>query len=184
MNFDSWDFIIAHKGNDKVESIDLQFIDLDKLNNIRKTQTSADPNGYSVFLHLDQMYPKEKGSLFAKQFIWKPFSLEHGHYTVYISTSTGRFHEELYIEKVVDKWKYAAKVEDIDTKKSGLPVEINFFQSRWLQILRRIKNAGRRWFSDSGLNRVVATPCSVSILRKRRLLEGNLEERDIPRATC
>jgi hypothetical protein len=127
VNFDSWDFIIAHKGNDKVESIDVQFIDLDKLNSIRKTQTSAAPNEYSVFLHLDQLYPKGKGSLFAKQFIWRPFSLEHGHYTVNISTSTGRFYEELYIEKVADKWKYAAKVKDIDTKQVRLACRDKLF---------------------------------------------------------
>jgi hypothetical protein len=49
VNFDSWDFIIAHKGNDKVESIDLQFIDLDKLNNIRKPRHPRTPTGIQFF---------------------------------------------------------------------------------------------------------------------------------------
>lgn len=115
VNIDSWDFIVVHKGNEKVESIDMQLLDVDKLEHLRKVSNTIFPQEYSVFLHIDQMFPKNRGSLFAKQFIWKPFSFEHGHYTVNISTSTGRFHEELHIEKVKDKWAFAAKVEDIDS---------------------------------------------------------------------
>ena len=118
---DSWDFIVAHKGKEKVESIDVMLVDVNKLEHIQKTTAPGVgvlPQEYSVFVHIDQMFPKGRGSLFARQFLWKPFSLEHGHYRADISASTGRFHEELYIEKVNDKWKYAAKVTDIDTHDS------------------------------------------------------------------
>jgi hypothetical protein len=121
LNQDSWDFIVAHKGKEKIESIDVMFIDEDKLEHIQRTTApgvAVMPNEYSVLVHIDQMYPKGRGSLFAKQFIWKPFSLEHGHYRVDISASTGRFHEEIYIEKVNEKWQYAAKLDDIDTHET------------------------------------------------------------------
>jgi len=117
LNGDSWDFIVVHKGSEKIESIDVMFVDADRLEHIQKATApgiNVLPQEYSIFLHIDQMFPKGRGSLFAKQFIWKPFSLEHGHYRTDISASTGRFHEDLYIEKVKDKWQYAALVTDID----------------------------------------------------------------------
>jgi len=118
VNNDSWDFFVIHKGSQKVESIDLMFVDADKLDRLQKTTTPGVvvlPQEYSVFLHIDQMFPKGRGSLFAKQFIWKPFNLEHGHYRADISASTGRFHEDIFVEKVANNWKYAAKVTDTDT---------------------------------------------------------------------
>jgi hypothetical protein len=115
VNNDAWDFIVNLKGPEPVDSIEVMFRDSDKLEHLQKTSSIALPNEYSVFLRIDRMYPKGKGSLFAKQFIWKPFSLEHGHYTVEVSASSGRFHQELYIENVSGEWKYASKVADIDT---------------------------------------------------------------------
>jgi hypothetical protein len=121
VNGDTWDFIIKHEGEREVESIDLMFVDVEKLHFIQKTtppQTDVPPTEYSVLLHVDKMYPKGRGSLFAKQFIWKPFSLDHEHYTVDVSASTGRFHEDLFVEQVEGKWTNAAKVEDAETKKT------------------------------------------------------------------
>jgi hypothetical protein len=115
---DSWDFIIKHEGKQEVESIDLMFVDTDKLHDIQKSKTSALPSEYSIFLHVDKMYPKGRGSLFAKQFIWKPYIFEHEHYTAEISASTGRFHEDLFVEKVAGKWNFATKVTEIDTKRT------------------------------------------------------------------
>lgn len=121
VNGDTWDFIIRHEGEREVESVDLMFVDVEKLHFIQKTtppQTDVLPTEYSVLLHIDKMYPKGRGSLFAKQFIWKPFSLDHEHYTVDVSASTGRFHEDLFVEKVEGKWTNAAKVADVETKKT------------------------------------------------------------------
>jgi hypothetical protein len=64
------------------------------------------------------MFPKGRGSIFAKQFMWKPFSPEHGHYRIAISASIGQYQEELYIEKVSDNWKYASKLIDTETLKT------------------------------------------------------------------
>ncbi len=121
LNGDSWDFLVLHKGPQKVESIDINFVDVNKLDHLRTTtlpNVPIMPKEYSVFLHIDQMFPKGLGSFFAKQFLWKPLSVAHGHYTSDISASTGRFHEELYIERVNDEWKYAAAVTDSDTHKA------------------------------------------------------------------
>jgi len=120
VNGDTWDFIIKHEGEREVESIDLMFVDAEKLHAIQKAtppQTDVLPSEYSVLLHVDKMYPRGRGSLFAKQFIWKPYTLEHEHYTVEISASTGRFHEDLFVEKAEGKWTDAARVEEIDTKE-------------------------------------------------------------------
>lgn len=119
---DSWDFIVKHRGDKAVESIDLYFVDVDRLESIRKNtppNTPINPDQYSRFLHIDKMYPKGLESLFAKQFIWSPDTREHGHYSVDISGSTGRFHEDLFIEKTEGKNMYAsaARVEEIDTKR-------------------------------------------------------------------
>lgn len=120
VNENAWDFIIKHEGPQEVESIDLMFVDSNKLRTIQKTtppQTVVLPSQYSVFLHIDKVYPKGRGSLFAKQFIWKPESLEHEQYAIDVSASSGRFHEDLFVEQVEGKWTDAAKVQDVDTKR-------------------------------------------------------------------
>ena len=134
MNGNTWDFIVSHKGKQLVDSIDLMFEDIDKLDYLQHTTpqgVAVSPNEYSMLIHIDRMYPKGRGSLFAKQFFWKPFSLEHGHYTIDISASTGRFHQELYIEKVAGKWKYGSNVADRDKheiifacRDAGFPASI------------------------------------------------------------
>jgi hypothetical protein len=120
VNENAWDFIIKHEGSQEVESIDVMFVDSDKLRAIQKAtppQGVVLPSEYSVFLHIDKMYPKGRGSLFAKQFIWRPESLEHEHYAIDVSASTGRFHEDLFVEQTIGKWTNAAKVQDVDTKR-------------------------------------------------------------------
>jgi hypothetical protein len=121
VNNNAWDFIIKHRGDKAVESIDVLFNDVYRLEYIRKNtppNTVVNPNEWSVFFHIDKMYPKGLGSLFAKQFIWKPDSLDHGQYSLDISTSSGRFHEDLFVEKTNGKYTNAARVEEIDTKRT------------------------------------------------------------------
>jgi hypothetical protein len=112
---DSWDFIVALKGNEKIESIEILFVDMDMLEHLKTIKDSIDPKEYSVLRRYEQMFPMGRGQLFANQFIWKPYSFEHGHFRADISTSTGRFHQELYIERFQGKWVYASKITDIDT---------------------------------------------------------------------
>jgi hypothetical protein len=121
VNNNAWDFILKHRGDKAVESIDVLFNDVYRLQSIRKNtpqKTVVNPSEWSVFLHIDKMYPKGLGSLFAKQFIWKPDSLDHGQYSLDISASTGRFHEDLFVEKANGKYTNAARVEEIDTKRT------------------------------------------------------------------
>jgi hypothetical protein len=123
VNNNSWDFVLKHQGDKEIESIDVLFQDEHKLEAIREStppQAAVNPTDYSVFFsvffHVDKMYPKGLGSLFAKQFIWKPDSLGHGKYSLNISASTGRFHEDLYVESVGGEYTNAAKVQEIGTK--------------------------------------------------------------------
>jgi len=120
VNENAWDFFIKHEGSQEVESIDVMFVDSDKLHTIQKVtppQGVVLPSEYSVFLHIDKMYPKGRGSLFAKQLIWKPESLEHEQYAIDVSASSGRFHEDLFVEQVEGKWTNAARVQDVETKR-------------------------------------------------------------------
>ena len=120
LNGDTWDFLVTLKGSEKVESVDGIFVDNDKLDFLKQSLPAGSnlmPNEYSFQFHIDEMFPKGRGAIFAKQLLWKPYSLEHGHYRLDISTSTGRFHEELYIERINNKWQYAAALDDIDTKE-------------------------------------------------------------------
>jgi hypothetical protein len=115
---DSWDFIVRPKGLEPQESIDVEFIDVNKLEFLQHNSppgVAVFPREYSLLLHYDKLFPHNLGSLFAKQFLWKPFSFEHGHYASNISASTGRFHEDLYIESIGSQWRYAASVTEIDT---------------------------------------------------------------------
>jgi hypothetical protein len=93
------------------------FVDANKLGTIQKSSPEPIvvlPSDYSIFMHIDKMRPKPPGSLFGKQFIWKPAAFEHEHYSVDLGASTGNFHEELFIEKVKGKWTDAVKVEDAE----------------------------------------------------------------------
>jgi hypothetical protein len=112
-----WGFVIKHVGPHVVESIDLLFTDSNKLERIQKTTDVTSPREYSIFQHYDKVYPKGRGALFARQLIWAPIVFEHERYAIDISASTGRFHEDLFIEQVDGKWVNAAKVEDMETKK-------------------------------------------------------------------
>jgi hypothetical protein len=121
VNNNAWDFIIKHRGDKAVDSIDVLFTDAYRLQSIRKNtppNTSVDPSQWSFFFHIDKMYPKGLGQLFAKQVIWKPDSLDHGQYSLDISASTGRFHEDLFIEKTNGKYTDAARVDDIDAERT------------------------------------------------------------------
>jgi len=64
VNSDSWDFIVSHKGEERVDSIDVMFTDADKLEHIRHVTpagVSVLPSEYSILMHIDQMYPKCSG---------------------------------------------------------------------------------------------------------------------------
>ncbi len=127
---DSWDFIIVHRGGKEVDSIDMMFKDNDALDHIRATTPDGiaiSADRYSRLLHIDRMYPHGLGSIFAQQFIWKPFSLDHGHFTIDFSTSAIRYRQDLYIERIQDgklrggqDWASASAVIDPDNKTTLL----------------------------------------------------------------
>jgi hypothetical protein len=121
MNGDSWDFVVTLKGGEKAESVDILFTDENALAHVRKItppNVAVNLNDFSRMIHIDEMYSNGLGSIFAKQFLWKPFDLEHERYTADISASIGRFHENLFLEKVNAGWKYAARLDDIDTHRT------------------------------------------------------------------
>lgn len=147
-NTNMWDFTIKHQGTREVESIDILFIDSDKLQSLRQTvspQTPVPPSEYSLFMHIEKIYPRGRGSLFAKQFMWKPQSFEHERYAVDISASNGRFHEDLYIELAEGKWTNAAKVEDVDSKKTLFVCRDHNFPSSTASSILSKRNCWPDW---------------------------------------
>ncbi len=112
------------------------FIDKDREDYLRSTQRDLsvpDIDSYQVIWTLPEVNPMGHGSIFAQQFVWKPFNLEHSHFSADITWQDGSVHEELEISKVQDKWLYAMSVTDRDTSRTLLSCrDLNFPPSQLL----------------------------------------------------
>ncbi len=76
------------------------FVDEDRLEYLRRTAQSVTPQDVSSFqflLPLSEVNPKGRGTIFARQFQWKPFSLATSHFTAEITWRDGAAHEEIRI---------------------------------------------------------------------------------------
>ncbi len=118
-NQDTWDFIINHRGAKTSFAAQILFVDNDKLDSLRGTQkevSSADISSYQLLLQVPEVNPSGYGSIFAKQFQWKPFQLENGHFSIEITWRDGAVHEDVGIAKINNQWKDAISVVE---KKTG-----------------------------------------------------------------
>jgi hypothetical protein len=123
LNGDTWDFIINHRGTRTSYSVEILFVDKDRREYLTRTQKSLTPddlNSYQMLLRLPEVNPKGRGSVFAKQFMWKPFSPLRSHFEAEITWRDGSVHEEVEIAKIQDKWTYAISLTDRESGKSLL----------------------------------------------------------------
>lgn len=132
LNGDTWDFIANHRGPKSSEGVQVLLVDKDRANYLRSTSREfsvADLNSYQVIWNLSEVNPMGRGSIFAKQLVWKPFSLADSHFSVDITWRDGNVHEEIEIARVQDKWKYAMTVTDPDTSRTLLACQDDGFTS-------------------------------------------------------
>ena len=115
----AWIFLVSHRGDSKIESIDYQLTDILRREELKKIRPNGPiyPNEYSVFGHIDEMFPKGRGSIYAKHFFWTPAVFEHEQYEILLSGSTGTFLEKAFVERVGTLWKLAVSVEDLENKR-------------------------------------------------------------------
>jgi hypothetical protein len=133
LNGNSWDFVMNHRGPKTSFDVDVLFQDSDKVEALKQQSEQLSPSdiaGSEHQLHFDEINPKGRGSLFALQFIWQPFSPNLGHYSIEITTRDGHEHQELEIARVDGKWLYETRVKDaesgdvlLDCKDLGFPAE-------------------------------------------------------------
>ncbi len=129
----SWDFIVNHRGPKSSESVQILFTDDDRKKAILAEHpqllTPRDINSYQRILEYPEVNPDGRGEIFALQFVWKPFIMDHEHYTMEITDKDHRgLHQELQIENVGGKWYWATQITDsergerlLDCKDSGFP---------------------------------------------------------------
>src|SRR6267154_2215889 len=120
-NGDTWDFIVNHRGSKTNYNVQILFVDDDRLEYLQRTTqsvTSQDMNSFQLLLPLSEVNPKGRGTIFARQFQWKPFSLGNSHFTAEITWRDGAAHEEIRIARVQDNWKYAIFLSDKESGKS------------------------------------------------------------------
>ncbi len=121
LNGDSWDFVVNHRGPKTSYSTQILVQDNDRLEHLRQTKqnlTPEDVSSYQILLSIPEVNPKGRGSIFAKQFQWKPFNFENSRLTAEITWRDGGAHEEIRIARIQNKWKYAISVDDKETGKS------------------------------------------------------------------
>jgi len=115
-----WDLIVNHRGPKTSYSVQILFVDEDRLEFLKRTKKSFDPadlNSYQTTLSIPEVNPKGRGTVFAKQLIWRPFSPEKSHFTTEITWRDGRVHEDIRIARVQDNWFYAMSVSNPETGK-------------------------------------------------------------------
>lgn len=119
LNGDTWDFIVNQRGPETLYNVEFLFTDEDKAAELRRRKeiTPSDLGNMQQSFRFPEVDPKGRGSIFAKQFPWKPFSLEHEHFSVEITTRNARFHEDMRIEKVSNKWVEEISVKEADKNK-------------------------------------------------------------------
>jgi len=119
LNDSTWDFIVNHRGPKTSATVQILFIDEDRQNYLAVTQkslSSADINSYQTLMSYPEINPMGRGSIFAQQFMWKPFTANHSHFSAEITWRDGGVHQEIEIARVQEKWAYAVRVLDRDTK--------------------------------------------------------------------
>ena len=72
----------------------------------------------AVTSHNSEIDAKGRGTIFAKQFQWKPFDFTNSYFTAEITWCDGAAHEEIRIVRVENEWKYAISLNDKETGKS------------------------------------------------------------------
>jgi len=113
-----WDLVVNHRGSKTSYGVQILFVDEDRLDSLKRSQkvlSPADLDSYQAILTIPEVNPKGRGTVFAKQFIWRPFSPEKSHFTVEITWRDGRAHEDLRIARVQEKWAYAMSLSNPET---------------------------------------------------------------------
>lgn len=121
LNGDTWDFIVNHRGPKTSYSTQILFQDNDRFEYLRRTKQSLTPedlNSYQTLLSIPEVNPKGRGSIFAKQFQWKPFNVAFSHFTAEITWRDGGAHEEIRIIRIQNNWKYAISLDEKETGKT------------------------------------------------------------------
>jgi hypothetical protein len=113
-----WDLLVNHRGPKTSYGVQILFVDEDRLEVLRHSNQSlslADVDSYQTMFSIPEVNPKGHGTIFAKQFFWRPFSPEKSHFTSEITWRDGRVHEDIRIVRVQGKWAYAMSVKDPET---------------------------------------------------------------------
>jgi hypothetical protein len=128
---DSWDFIINHRGPKSSESVQVLFVDKDRQHDVLQRSTTLsrqDLDSYERMLNIPEVNPKNRGNIFAEQFIWTPLVMDHEHYQIDITAKDRTVHQELQIEKVNGAWLWATQITDresgkrlVNCKDTGFP---------------------------------------------------------------
>jgi hypothetical protein len=120
LNEDTWAFLMNHRGPKTSYNTQILFVDQDRKDALTHMQTSLSPADINIFqglLSFSEVNPMGRGSIFAQQFLWKPFSPTHSHFNAEITWRDGAVHQELEIAKRQEKWTYRMKVIDRDSGK-------------------------------------------------------------------
>jgi hypothetical protein len=117
----SWDFIVTHHGPKSSESVQVEFKDKDRAQQVFQSHpallTEAMMNSFRLELNFGDVNPGGRGQLYAKQFQWTPASLDHEHYEIAISAKDRNVAEDLEVEKVASGWTWYIRVKDRETGK-------------------------------------------------------------------
>jgi len=130
LNGDTWDFIVNHRGREPLYNVEIVLVDEDRAASLRAQGaiTPADVATEQTVVRFPEIHPKGGGSTFAKQILWKPFSPQHAHFSIVVSSRASKMVEDLRIERFGDTWLYRMTVKDGLTgsvlaacQDSGLP---------------------------------------------------------------
>jgi hypothetical protein len=120
VNSNTWDFIVNHRGSSPSYNVEILFLDRVKLEQVTKGKTaltSEEIESYQKIIRYDEIDPKGRGSIFARQFLWTPPNPDHEHYSINITWRDGTIFEDLRIERLGDKWFWAMQLTDRETNK-------------------------------------------------------------------
>src|SRR5579864_8654536 len=118
LNFNTWDFLVNHRGPEPAYNTEILFVDDVKRAEVLRGKTSltrADIDSYQQIIKLPEIDSKGCGTVFAKQFLWTPPVADHERYTIDATWRDGSVHEELQIERLDEKWFWAAQVKNAET---------------------------------------------------------------------
>jgi hypothetical protein len=117
---DTWYFGINHRGPKTSYGTQILFVDQDRADFMKRTQTSLSPsdmNSFQVLLSFPEVNPMGHGNIYQLIFPWKPFSPTHSRFNADITWRDGTVHQELEIAKVQEKWTYRMKITDRHSEK-------------------------------------------------------------------